>query len=83
MLATTLPFLLFAGLSLAVVGHLGLVPFGGTNLVDLAACLLDAYVVRQLPEEHRGPARRMLEPARRDRAWLFLRAAPGSVLGHP
>jgi hypothetical protein len=60
-LATVLPFFLFAGLRLAVVGHFGLVPFGGTNLVGVAACFLDASVVEELPEEHRDLARRMLE----------------------
>lgn len=67
-LATILPYLLFAALRLVVVGHFGLVAFGGTNLAGVTACLLDDEVVEELPEEHRRRAGVMV---RRRRARKF------------
>ncbi len=67
-LVTMLPYLAFAGLRWARVGHFGLVSFGGTNLAGVTASFLDDSVVAALPEEHRRLGGRMLTK-RRDRGW--------------
>ena len=65
---TVLPFVAFGLLRLAVVGHFGVVSFGGVNLAGLAANFLDAELVRELPGEHRPIAKGMLR-LRRQRGW--------------
>lgn len=57
---TLVPFILFCSLRWVVVGHFGVVSFGGTNLAGLAASLVDRSLVRELPREHRALARRMM-----------------------
>lgn len=63
-LATFLPWLLFATLRLALVGHFGLVAYGGTNLAGVTASFLDDEVVRQLPVDLQRPARFVLRQRR-------------------
>ncbi len=46
------PFLLFCLLRLFVVGEFGLVSFTGYNAIGIAASMLDAEVLRELPEEN-------------------------------
>ena len=60
--ASVLPFLLFCTLRWAVVGHFGLVSFGGFNTIGIAAPLLEPSLVAELP-----PARRPLAAAIIDR----------------
>ena len=67
--ATLLPFLLFALLRLVLVGHFGLVAFGGANLIGITATFLDSWAVSALPDsEQRVLAQRLLE-RRSDRGW--------------
>ena len=65
---TIVPYLGFAGLRLALVGHFGLVSFGGFNLSAVATSFLDDDLVRSLPDEHRTLARRILR-RREARGW--------------
>lgn len=51
--ATAIPFLLFCGLRGAVVGHFGLVSFGGYNVVGIAAQFLDEPLAREMPDDLR------------------------------
>ena len=67
-LAMLIPYWSFCALRLATVGHFGLVSFGGTNLAGLAANFISGRVVRELPQEHRDLARRMLK-LRRKKGW--------------
>ncbi|HEV7280133.1 MAG TPA: hypothetical protein VGN57_07975 [Pirellulaceae bacterium] len=53
LVATALPFLLFCGLRLALVGHFGLVSFGGYNVVGIAAQFLDEPLAREMPGDLR------------------------------
>jgi len=64
--ACLLPLVLFAALRLAVVGHFGLVSFGGFNLVGVAGSMLSPEVVAALPAEHRALGRAILD-GRRER----------------
>ncbi|MEZ6059230.1 MAG: hypothetical protein R3C19_02600 [Planctomycetaceae bacterium] len=59
--ATVLPFLAFCTLRLLVVGHWGLVSFGGYNVVGISAQFLDAELVRELPEELQPLAERIVD----------------------
>lgn len=49
--ATLLPFLAFCGLRAVTVGHFGLVPFGGYNIVGVAGQILDDRLVNDLPSD--------------------------------
>lgn len=47
---TLVPFLAFATLRWVVVGHFGLVSFGGFNAAGMAVCFLDDALLAELPE---------------------------------
>ncbi len=66
--AMLVPYLSFCALRWATVGHFGLVSFGGTNLVALAANFLDEELLGELPEGHRRLAGRLLHQ-RQKRGW--------------
>jgi hypothetical protein len=68
LLATAiLPFLTFCALRLAVVGHFGLVSFGGWNIVGIAVEMLDRPLIdAHVPEDLRVTALDILQA--RDRA---------------
>lgn len=55
--AVVLPLLAYCGLRWAVVGHFGLVSFGGHNIVGIAAELIDDGTIERLPEARRPLAR--------------------------
>ncbi len=57
--ATVLPWLAFATLRLVLVGHFGLVAFGGYNLSALASCFVDEALIRELPAPHARLARQI------------------------
>jgi hypothetical protein len=65
---TALPYLAFAGLRWATVGHFGLVAFGGLNSSAVAACFIDRDLIRELPTEQQRLAQRILR-ARKRRNW--------------
>ncbi|MEZ6055896.1 MAG: hypothetical protein R3C01_04250 [Planctomycetaceae bacterium] len=50
-LLSVVPFLAYCGLRWAVVGHFGLVSFGGYNIVGIAGQYLDDELVADLPED--------------------------------
>lgn len=75
-LLVTGPFLAYAGLRHAVVGHFHVVPFGGIASSGLAGLMLRPETVGRLPPEHRELARHVL--AERDRL-----AAEGRMLPLP
>ena len=49
--ATTIPFALFCSLRWMVVGHWGLVSFGGYNIIGIAGQFLDPALVEALPPD--------------------------------
>jgi hypothetical protein len=60
-----LPFLAYCTLRMALVGHFGLVSFGGLNIVGVAAEMLDERVIEtSVPSHLRGLAREIV--ARRE-----------------
>ena len=59
------PFLAFCTLRWAVVGHWGLVSFGGYNIIGVTAQIMDEEVAGQLPDELRPLASAILRRARR------------------
>ena len=59
--ATLVPWLLFSGLRLAVVGHFGLVSFAGTNLAAISTFLVDDESISALPADTRPIARSILK----------------------
>jgi len=65
-LACTVPLLLFCLFRLAIVGHFGLVSFGGQNTIGIAIELMHPATVDRLPAEDR-PIARLL--ARGREAW--------------
>lgn len=65
-LACTVPLLLFCVFRLAIVGHFGLVSFGGQNTIGIAIELMDPATVDRLPPEDRVIARLL---ARGREAW--------------
>ena len=67
-LATALPFVVFAFLRPATVGHFGLVSFGGYNLAAVASSFVDQKLLNELPKEVRPTARR-IHRARTERGW--------------
>lgn len=73
---TAVPFLGFCTLRSVVVGHWGLVSFGGCNLIGIVAQWLDPTDVAALPEDLRPLANDMLER----RARLEHLEAPDSYL---
>lgn len=66
--ATVLPWLAFSTLRLLLVGHFGLVAFGGYNSSALASCFLDEELIAELPEPHAELARKIYGK-RRARGW--------------
>jgi hypothetical protein len=56
-----LPFVLFCGLRYAVVGHFGLVSFGGHNIIRIAGNFLDRDTAAAMPEDVRPYARAAAE----------------------
>lgn len=67
--ATVLPYLLYALLRLVVVGHFGVVAFGGANLIGATATLLDKWAVAALPPgDSKVVARRLLD-RRTEKGW--------------
>ncbi|MCB1056042.1 MAG: hypothetical protein KDD11_11110, partial [Acidobacteria bacterium] len=60
-LAMALPFLAYSSLRWEVLGHFGLVSFGGYNLAGVATPLLDETLIADLPEGQRRLARVILE----------------------
>lgn len=69
---TLVPFLLFCTLRWVTVGNFGLVSFGGSNLAASVVNFLDGELVRELPEESRDLAKRILKQ-RRQRGWEPMR----------
>jgi len=67
--ATVVPLLAFCGLRGAVVGHFGLVSFGGYNLVGITGQFLDEELVEELSPELRPLARRVIERRRLVVGW--------------
>ena len=90
------PFLAFSGLRLGVVGHFGVVSFGGTTLIGIASQLLTEDMVKDLPADSQPLAVAILErrnametiplpsylaPGNRyDLVWVYL--APGTRYDH-
>lgn len=60
-LLSLVPFLLWCGLRWAVVGHFGLVSFGGANLIGITASMVTPQAVPTLPAEYRRFARKLLK----------------------
>lgn len=58
--ASLVPYVGFCLLRLAVVGHFGLVSFGGVNMVGVTAEMLDARLADSLPETLRPLAQEIL-----------------------
>lgn len=58
--ALALPFIAYSGARWVVVGHFGLVSFGGYNTAGIATGLLDEELVAELPAEHRRLAEAIL-----------------------
>ncbi|MDY7092555.1 MAG: hypothetical protein SX243_06220 [Acidobacteriota bacterium] len=63
-LAMVLPFLAYSSLRWAVMGHFGLVSFGGYNLAGVVTPLLDEELIAELPEEDQELGRLVLEKRR-------------------
>ena len=68
--ATGLPFVAFCTVRWAVVGHWGLVSFGGYNTVGVAGQLLDEELASELPEDLRLLATEILRRRAADRNWI-------------
>ncbi len=60
-LLSLVPFLLWCGLRWAVVGHFGLVSFGGANLIGITASMVTPQAIPGLPAEYRPFARMLLK----------------------
>jgi hypothetical protein len=58
---TVLPFVAFCSLRGAVVGHWGLVSFGGCNVVGIAGQLLDRELAAELPQSIQQLANRIVD----------------------
>lgn len=56
-----IPFLAFCALRWLVVGHFGLVSFGGYNVIGVASSMLSPKVVASMPQSLRPLAQAMLE----------------------
>jgi hypothetical protein len=67
--ASCLPLLAWCGLRWLVVGHFGLVSFGGYNLVGIAGQFVDEPLVGELPGELQPVAARILEIRERTPGW--------------
>jgi hypothetical protein len=66
--AAAIPFLLFCSLRWAVVGHFGLVSFGGYNLIGISGQFLDEELVDELSPKSRPLAQAIVE-RRRGAGW--------------
>lgn len=51
------PYLTFATVRWATVGHFGLVSFGGVNAAGMAVCFLDGKLIENLPRNQQSMAR--------------------------
>lgn len=69
---TFVPYLLYALLRLVVVGHFGLVAFGGANLIGATSMFLDKWVVKALPPGETKVLARRMKARRDDRSWWRL-----------
>ena len=67
--ATGLPFVAFCTIRWAVVGHWGLVSFGGYNTVGVAGQFLDEELVDELPNDVRLLATEILRRRAADKNW--------------
>jgi len=67
--ATGLPFIAFCTVRWAVVGHWGLVSFGGYNTVGVAGQFLDEELVDELPTDVRLLATEILRRRVADKNW--------------
>lgn len=65
------PYLGFAGLRWASVGHFGLVSFGGSNAAGMALHFLDKTVVEELPPDQSSLAKAMWR-SRKRRGWVAI-----------
>jgi hypothetical protein len=68
-LAVAAPLLFYCGLRWSVVGHFGLVSFGGYNLVGITTQFLEPELVAELPETERELAFAILEKQRQTPSW--------------
>ena len=59
--ATAIPFALFCSLRWMLVGHWGLVSFGGYNIIGVAGQLLEPALIEELPPDLQTLARAMLD----------------------
>lgn len=59
--SAVLPFLAFCALRWSVVGHFGLVSFGGYNLIGISGQFLDEELAKEVSPEVRPLARRIIE----------------------
>lgn len=73
---TALPFVAFCSLRAALVGHFGLVSFGGANIVGVAGQFLDEGLVARLSEDVRPLANDILQK----RAVMANHQAPDNFL---
>jgi hypothetical protein len=69
MIASVVPFIVWCVLRWTVVGHFGLVSFGGYNVIGIAGQLLEADQVQSLSEEVRPFAQQLLSKREEDRDW--------------
>ncbi|MCP4200778.1 MAG: hypothetical protein GY769_02435 [bacterium] len=79
---TVVPLLLFMTLRWGLVGQFGVVPFGGYNLVGVAASFLDDELVRDLPPEQQELAAAILR-GRRALKYQRYKAAAWTRNWHP
>jgi len=81
-----IPFLAFCTLRWAVVGHWGLVSFGGYNIIGVTAQIIDQELANQLPDELRPLAseilrrRAMLKGYRPDADFLTMEACFSDIV---
>ena len=74
------PFLGFAALRCAMVGHFGLVSFGGTNAIGIAMEMLDLPTIERLPPHLRPVALAMRREGRHWNKWEGEVLTPATLL---
>ncbi len=67
--ASFVPFLAWCALRWFVVGHFGLVSFGGYNIIGIAGQLLDRETVSLLDNEVRPLAEKILQSREAEKSW--------------
>lgn len=67
--STVVPLLAFCALRMAVVGHFGLVSFGGYNLIGISGQFLDEKLAREVSPEVRPLAQRIIQRRRLVADW--------------